>query len=127
MVTLKGRRRGRHAMIDAVQRTPFLRVPILSTCPARASRRRARRRRHTGSALRWGTTTGHSPRSWWKPYRHCYPHMRRYTFNRYYDPTTAQFLSVDPLVGQTHAPYALTGDNPLNATEPTGLHLLGCG
>jgi RHS repeat-associated protein len=40
---------------------------------------------------------------------------------RYYDPVTAQFLTVDPLVGQTNAPYGYTGDNPLNATDPTGL------
>jgi RHS repeat-associated protein len=44
-----------------------------------------------------------------------------YMRNRVYDPTTAQFLSVDPLVGQTHAPYYYAGDNPLNEADPTGL------
>ncbi len=38
-----------------------------------------------------------------------------------YDPSTAQFLSVDPLVGLTRAPYNYTEDNPLNASDPTGL------
>ena len=40
---------------------------------------------------------------------------------RVYDPTTAQFLTVDPLVGETEAPYNYAGDNPLNASDPTGL------
>jgi RHS repeat-associated protein len=40
---------------------------------------------------------------------------------RTYDPATAQFLTVDPLVGETGAPYNYAGDNPLNKTDPTGL------
>ena len=40
---------------------------------------------------------------------------------RYYDPSTAQFLTVDPLVGTTQSPYGYTGDNPLNGTDPLGL------
>jgi RHS repeat-associated protein len=40
---------------------------------------------------------------------------------RTYDPKTAQFLSVDPLVGLTRAPYIYTEDNPMNSTDPTGL------
>ncbi len=44
-----------------------------------------------------------------------------YLRNRVYDPATAQFLSVDPMVGQTHAPYNYAGDNPLNEADPTGL------
>jgi RHS repeat-associated protein len=40
---------------------------------------------------------------------------------RVYDPATAQFLSVDPMVGQTDAPYNYAGDNPLNEADPTGL------
>jgi hypothetical protein len=43
-----------------------------------------------------------------------------YTFNRYYDPATDQFLSVDPALAQTGQPYAFTGDDPLNATDPLG-------
>ena len=45
--------------------------------------------------------------------------------NRYYDPTTDQFLSVDPAVADTNQPYVFTNDNPLNATDPLGLCLLG--
>jgi RHS repeat-associated protein len=40
---------------------------------------------------------------------------------RYYDPATGQFLSVDPLVGLTGQPYAYAGNDPINATDPTGL------
>ena len=42
-------------------------------------------------------------------------------FNRYYDPTTDQFLSVDPDVARTNQPYTYVNDSPLNATDPTGL------
>ena len=41
--------------------------------------------------------------------------------NRYYDPTTDQYLSIDPAVTQTNQPYVFTNDNPLNATDPLGL------
>lgn len=40
---------------------------------------------------------------------------------RAYDPTTAQFLRVDPLVGLTRAPYDYAEDNPLNEGDPSGL------
>ena len=40
---------------------------------------------------------------------------------RYYDPATDQFLSIDPDVAETGQPYAFTGDDPLNATDPLGL------
>ncbi|SEC06121.1 RHS repeat-associated core domain-containing protein [Amycolatopsis tolypomycina] len=40
---------------------------------------------------------------------------------RYYDPATALFLTVDPLVDRTGTPYAYAGDNPLVAIDPTGL------
>jgi RHS repeat-associated protein len=40
---------------------------------------------------------------------------------RTYDPATAQFMSVDPAVTATRAPYTYAGDNPLNAADPTGL------
>jgi uncharacterized protein RhaS with RHS repeats len=40
--------------------------------------------------------------------------------NRYYDPTTDQFLSIDPDVGTTNQPYVFTDDDPLNSTDPLG-------
>jgi hypothetical protein len=40
---------------------------------------------------------------------------------RYYDPTTGQFLTVDPMVEETGQPYAYTGDDPVNETDPLGL------
>jgi RHS repeat-associated protein len=44
---------------------------------------------------------------------------------RYYDPTTAQFLSVDPLVAQTRSPYGYVGGNPVNGSDPSGLNFCG--
>ena len=41
--------------------------------------------------------------------------------NRYYDPSSYQFLSIDPKVGTTLQPYAFVGGDPLNATDPLGL------
>ena len=40
---------------------------------------------------------------------------------RVYDPATAQFLTVDPLVGETGAPYNYAGDSPVSYGDPTGL------
>lgn len=40
---------------------------------------------------------------------------------RYYDPTTVQFLTVDPIYDSTGDRYGYVGDNPLNATDLTGL------
>ena len=42
---------------------------------------------------------------------------------RVYDPTTAQFLTVDPIAGLTRAPYSYTNDDPLTYTDPAGLFL----
>jgi RHS repeat-associated protein len=46
---------------------------------------------------------------------------RRHLVNRYYDPASYQFISVDPKVGTTLEPYAFVGGDPLNATDPLGL------
>jgi RHS repeat-associated protein len=43
-----------------------------------------------------------------------------YLINRYYDPATDQFLSSDPMVATTGQPYAFTGDDPLDGTDPLG-------
>ena len=40
---------------------------------------------------------------------------------RDYDPKTGQFLTVDPALDSTHQPYAYTGNNPLQRTDPLGL------
>jgi RHS repeat-associated protein len=44
-----------------------------------------------------------------------------YLINRYYDPTTDEFLSIDPDVATTDQPYVFTNDDPLNSSDPTGL------
>jgi hypothetical protein len=46
--------------------------------------------------------------------------------NRYYDPTTGQFVSVDPMVQETDQPYVFVNDNPLNGTDPLGLCFIVC-
>ncbi len=43
---------------------------------------------------------------------------------RYYDPTTAQFVNVDPLVAHTATPYGYALDNPSNFTDPLGMYPL---
>jgi RHS repeat-associated protein len=43
-----------------------------------------------------------------------------YLVHRYYDPTTEQFLNVDPLVGVTGTPYAYSANDPVNGSDPTG-------
>jgi RHS repeat-associated protein len=40
---------------------------------------------------------------------------------RYYDPATAQFLTVDPAVRTTLSPYGYVGGDPLNNGDPSGL------
>jgi uncharacterized protein RhaS with RHS repeats len=40
---------------------------------------------------------------------------------RYYDPATGQFISRDPMESSTLQPYAYAGNDPTNATDPTGL------
>ena len=44
-----------------------------------------------------------------------------YLVNRYYDPATGQFLSVDPQVASTRQPYAYAAGNPVSETDPTGM------
>jgi RHS repeat-associated protein len=44
-----------------------------------------------------------------------------YLINRYYDPETGQFTSVDPDVSQTLQPYAYTNGDPVDQADPTGL------
>jgi RHS repeat-associated protein len=44
----------------------------------------------------------------------------QYLQSRYYDPSTAQFLSRDPIEPVTRQPYAYAANNPLNMTDPSG-------
>jgi RHS repeat-associated protein len=43
-----------------------------------------------------------------------------YLVNRYYDPATEQFMSVDPMVDETATPYAFVAGDPVNDTDPSG-------
>jgi RHS repeat-associated protein len=45
----------------------------------------------------------------------------QYLRARYYDPSTGQFLSRDPLEGDTLQPYAYANDNPTNDVDPNGM------
>jgi RHS repeat-associated protein len=44
-----------------------------------------------------------------------------YLHARYYDPTTAQFLTRDPLEAETGQPYSYAGDDPIDNSDPSGL------
>jgi hypothetical protein len=43
---------------------------------------------------------------------------------RYYDPTTAQFLTRDPLESVTGSPYGYVDGDPLDGSDPSGLFCL---
>lgn len=44
-----------------------------------------------------------------------------YFVNRYYDPSTGQFVTVDPDVATTGQPYEYAADDPINNDDPDGL------
>ena len=44
-----------------------------------------------------------------------------YLINRYYDPVTGQFISVDPWVEMTGQPYQFVNADPVNFSDPNGL------
>ena len=44
----------------------------------------------------------------------------QYDRARYYEPSTGQFLTRDPLAAQTREPYAYVAGNPTNGSDPTG-------
>ena len=44
-----------------------------------------------------------------------------YLRDRYYDPSTGQFLTRDPLAAVTGSAYQYAAGNPLNVTDPSGL------
>jgi RHS repeat-associated protein len=39
---------------------------------------------------------------------------------RYYDPSTGQFITVDPMTATTHQPYQYADGSPVNNTDPSG-------
>lgn len=43
-----------------------------------------------------------------------------YLLTRFFDPTTGQFTSLDPLIGVTRSPYAYVNGNPLNHIDQLG-------
>jgi RHS repeat-associated protein len=43
-----------------------------------------------------------------------------YLIDRYYDPVNGQFVSVDPLLGQTVQPFQYGDGNPVSLTDPSG-------
>ncbi|HYQ77961.1 MAG TPA: DUF6531 domain-containing protein [Solirubrobacterales bacterium] len=53
-------------------------------------------------------------------------HQLIYLRARTYDPATAQFLTPDPLGGLSGETYAYAADNPVNATDATGLFADDC-
>lgn len=44
-----------------------------------------------------------------------------YLIHRYYDPSTGQFISQDPLLDMTRSPYGYSADDPINQSDPLGL------
>jgi RHS repeat-associated protein len=40
---------------------------------------------------------------------------------RYYDPTTGQFTTIDPLLADTNEPYTYATNDPINNIDPLGL------
>jgi uncharacterized protein RhaS with RHS repeats len=55
----------------------------------------------------------------------CHRAESRSVVDRYYDPDTGQFLTVDPDVGETGQPYAYAGGDPANGSDPTGASFWG--
>ena len=79
----------------------------------------------TGSYDAWGnpqvagSTSAYTPFGFAGSYTD--PDGLLYLINRYYDPGTGQFLSVDPEVSQTDAPYTYASGDPVTEADPTGL------
>jgi RHS repeat-associated protein len=72
----------------------------------------------------WGNATIHtgSPVSlgWQGQYQDPETHLY-YFQHRYYDPTTAQFTTPDPLYALTGSRYGYAGNDPVNGSDPSGL------
>jgi RHS repeat-associated protein len=50
----------------------------------------------------------------------------QYLRARYYDPSTGQFITADPLVAVTRARYIYANNAPLNQADPTGMISYAC-
>ena len=76
------------------------------------------------SKFRTSTSVSFSTRITWSSIS---DHSRRTTLvppcsiNRYYDPSTDSFMSVDPDLQSTDQAFVFTNDNPLNSTDPLGI------
>lgn len=51
--------------------------------------------------------------------------MNRYLRHRYYDPTTARFLTRDPLESVTRTAYGYAAGDPLDHADPSGMVTCG--
>jgi RHS repeat-associated protein len=51
----------------------------------------------------------------------------QYLRARFYDPSTAQFLTKDPLADLTGSPYGYAAANPLRYVDPSGMACVGAG
>ena len=80
------------------------------TTPTQPCSRAARRARHRCSHAPASTTQGRAGVG-----------CRVFLNNRYYDPTLARFISVDPLVAMTGEAYSYGGNNPVANSDPSGL------
>jgi RHS repeat-associated protein len=49
-----------------------------------------------------------------------------YLVHRYYDPASGQFMTVDPALSTTEAPYVYAGGDPVNLTDPSGACFWNC-
>ena len=67
---------------------------------------------------RWGSATGSCPFAATAARREI---AWSTSVGRYYDSQTGQFISVDPLVDTTDAPYAYASGNPVTGVDPSGL------
>ena len=74
----------------------------------------------SGSNLCTGTVTVSNPFIFQAQYRDDESGLY-YLLARYYDPSTGQFLSVDPDVATTLSPYGYVNGDPLNSADPTGM------
>jgi len=74
-----------------------------------------------------GTTTAHTGSTTNLQYAGQYTDTEtghQYLRARYYDPTTGQFLTRDPIEAVTREPYSYAGNDPVNGTDPSGLYCL---